>query len=159
MKSVIYCRVSTEDQAERGYSLDAQEKDCRKFSINLGYEVDKTFIERGESAKTQNRTQLIKLLDHLYRNKGKIQAVIVWKIDRLTRSTADYHALIATFAKLDIKLLSVTENNEETPTGEFLRSMFAALAQLDNTQKSERTKRVMMEAVKSGRWCWRAPVR
>src|SRR5438128_401451 len=103
MKAVTYSRVSTEDQAERGYSLEAQEKDCRQFALNNSYEVDKAFIERGESAKTQNRTELIKMLDYLCKNKAKIQAIIVWKIDRLTRSTADYHALIATFSKLGIK--------------------------------------------------------
>ena len=157
MKAVSYCRVSTEDQAERGYSLEAQEKDCKKFGIDLGYEWDRSFIERGESAATQNRTELIKMLEHLCKNKGKIQAVIVWKIDRLTRSTSDYHTLIATLSKLGVRLLSVTENNEETPTGNFLRSIFAALAELDNKQKGERTKRSMMEAAKAGRWCWRAP--
>lgn len=157
MKAVSYCRVSTEDQAERGYSLEAQEKDCKKFAANMGYTLDKAFIERGESAKTQNRTELLKMLEYLLKSRGKIQAVIVWKLDRLTRSTADYHSLVATFSKLGIKLLSVTESNEETPTGDFLREMFAALAQLDNRQKGERTKRSMMEAVKAGRWCWRAP--
>jgi site-specific DNA recombinase len=52
MKAVIYCRVSTKEQAETGYSLEAQTKACRKFAINNDYEVAKIFIERGESAKT-----------------------------------------------------------------------------------------------------------
>ena len=55
VKAVIYCRVSTEDQAEKGYSLESQEEECRKFALDKGYIVDRVFIERGESAKTQDR--------------------------------------------------------------------------------------------------------
>lgn len=52
MKCIIYCRVSTKEQADKGYSLEAQRKECIKFAFKNGYEVDKVFIERGESAKT-----------------------------------------------------------------------------------------------------------
>lgn len=68
MRAIVYCRVSTKEQAEKGYSLEAQEEACRKFAENNGYEVDKVFVEWGESAKTQNQTQLQKN-DQVFRRK------------------------------------------------------------------------------------------
>ena len=52
MNAVIYCRVSTKEQAEKGFSLEAQEEKCKAFAKANNYAVDKVFIERGESAKT-----------------------------------------------------------------------------------------------------------
>ncbi len=57
-KAVIYCRVSTEEQAKHGYSLGQQKKECIEFAVKSGYEVDKIFVEEGESAKNLIRTQL-----------------------------------------------------------------------------------------------------
>ena len=62
MQAIIYCRVSTKEQAEKGYSLEGQEKDCRQFALNQGLNGVKVFVERGESAKTQDRTQLKNLI-------------------------------------------------------------------------------------------------
>lgn len=56
--AIIYTRVSTKSQAEEGYSLASQEKDCRAFAIYHNYNIVKVFIEQGESAKTQARTEL-----------------------------------------------------------------------------------------------------
>jgi len=51
MNAIIYCRVSTKEQAEQGYSLEGQEKDCRKFAEDSGYAIDEIFVERGEKRK------------------------------------------------------------------------------------------------------------
>ncbi len=155
--AAIYCRVSTTEQAEQGYSLESQEKDCRRFSDSHDLIIKETFIERGESAKTQKRTQLQRLLKYASVNKKIIGAVIVWKIDRLTRNVSDFQQLHNYFTSLEIRLLSVTETNEDSPIGRFLRTLLSAQAQLDNEQKSERTKRNMLEAMQKGRWLWPAP--
>lgn len=75
--AIIYCRVSTKEQAETGFSLESQENECRKFAVINDYSVDKVFIERGESAKTTDRTQLIKLIEYLVKNKKNISALII----------------------------------------------------------------------------------
>jgi site-specific DNA recombinase len=62
MKAVIYTRVSTLEQAESNKSLDTQEKDCRSFAARKNIDVEKVFEERGESAKTADRTELKALL-------------------------------------------------------------------------------------------------
>ena len=158
MKAIIYCRVSTKDQATMGYSLPAQESMCREYAARKELEIIKVFHEKGESAKTTNRTQLKKLLDYASKNRKTIDAVLVYKLDRLTRDIADYHDLIRFFCKLNIDVKSITEDLDNSPTGKFMKTVLAASAQWDNDVKSDRTKDGMRQATKNGRWCWRAPI-
>ena len=72
INAIIYCRVSTDEQAKHGYSLENQEQECIKFSLANNFVVGKVFIERGESAKTQERTQLKKLIKYAVENKKNI---------------------------------------------------------------------------------------
>lgn len=110
MKTIIYCRVSTIDQAETGYSLPAQEKACRQYAERNSYDVVKVFVEKGESAKTIDRTQLKNLLDFVSKHHKDINAIIVYKLDRLARNMIDYTGLVASFSKLGIDVKSATEN-------------------------------------------------
>ncbi len=157
MKTIIYCRVSTKEQAEKGFSLEAQEKACREFAFNNGLEVDKVFIERGESAKTQNRSELQKLIKYAIENKKSITSVVIWKYDRLTRQLSDQMELVKQFSSSGIRVLSVTENNEDNSVGKLMRNIIGSFAQYENDVKSERTINGMRQAVQQGRWCWRAP--
>lgn len=158
MKVIIYCRVSTKEQAEQGYSLEAQEKDCRKFASDNSYEVDRVFVERGESAKTQNRTELQKLIKYAVENKKKLSGLVIWKYDRLARNLSDQMELVKNFSALQIRVLSVTENNEDTSVGKLMRNIIGSFAQYENDVKSERTRKGMLEAIRQGRWCWPAPI-
>lgn len=158
MKAIIYCRVSTTEQAQEGFSLRHQEIECRKFAQENGYEVDKVFIEEGESAKTQDRTQLQKLIQYSVENSKELDALIIWKYDRLTRNLSDQMALAKNFSSLGIRVLSVTENNEETPVGNLMRNIIGSFAQFDNEVKAERCSAGMKQAIKEGRWVWNAPL-
>lgn len=158
MKVIIYCRVSTKEQAEQGYSLEAQEKDCRKFAVESGYEVARIFVERGESAKTQNRTELQKLIKYAFENKKNLSGLVIWKYDRLARNLADQMELVKNFSTWQIRVLSVTENNEDTSVGKLMRNIIGSFAQYENDVKSERTRKGMLEAIRQGRWCWPAPI-
>jgi len=157
MKAVIYCRVSTKEQTE-GYSLETQEQECLKFAQCNGYEVVKRFIERGESAKTANRTQLQNLLKFIALNKKDIDYVIVHKLDRLSRDVSDSSALRLAFSKLGIELKSATEHIDNTPVGKLTANMLATLAQFDNDLRAERTILGMKKALQEGRWVSAAPV-
>ncbi len=157
-KAVLYVRVSTKEQAEQGYSLDGQEKECRLFAENHELAVDTVFVERGESAKTQNRTELQNLIRYCRSNKGAISALIVWKIDRLSRNIRDMLELSEFFKNLQIQVLSATENNEVTSMGRFIRNFMGVLSQFDNDQRAERTANGMRQALENGYWCGRAPV-
>jgi len=158
MNAMIYCRVSTKEQAKSGYSLSAQEEICRKFANRNGYKVLKVFIEKGESGKNISRTEFDKLLKFTSLNHKNINALIVYKVDRLSRNHADSALLFLSFDKLGIEVKSATENINETPTGIFLRNILTSVAQFDNDVRRVRTIIGMKEAVKEGRWCWPAPI-
>lgn len=130
MKAIIYCRVSTKEQAEKGYSLEGQEKECRQFALNQGLEVVKVFVERGESAKTRDRTQLKNIIQYCVQNKKKLSAMIIWKYDRLARNLSDQTELVKNFSSLGIRLLSATENNEENAVGKLMRNIIGTQADI-----------------------------
>ena len=158
MKAIIYCRVSTKDQANHGFSLVSQERECIKFAQNNGYKVVKKFIEEGESAKTLNRPQMQEMIKYCANNYKVIDAVISWKLDRLTRSLTDYATLSFSFNKMKIDILSATETNGNTASDKFLRNILGSAAQYENDIKSERTIQGMKQATREGYWCFPAPI-
>src|SRR4029077_8279846 len=107
MRTVGYVRVSAERQAERGISLEAQEAKIRAMATVQGAVLIDVIVDGGESAKSLNRPGLQKLMGLV--NGGKVQAVIVAKLDRLTRSVKDLCGLLELFEKRKVALISVAE--------------------------------------------------
>ena len=157
MNSIIYIRVSTTEQAELGYSLKAQEEVCRDYAKRNNYNVLKVFVEKGESAKTTNRTELKKLLNYIQIKHKEIDYLIVFKLDRLSRNLFDYATLINILSKYGIIIKSATETISETPEGKLMQNIIASFAQYDNDQRSQRTISGMKQAIKEGRWVWHTP--
>ena len=79
MNGIIYCRVSSKEQIE-GTSLETQELACREYARSQNIKILRTFVERGESAKFADRTQLIELLDFCRQNRERVQVLLVWKL-------------------------------------------------------------------------------
>lgn len=155
-KAVVYCRVSTEDQAKK-YSLAAQEKDCRKFAEREGAEVSKVFIERGKSAKDlKGRPELQQLIAYVIANQ--IDWVIIYRLDRISRDMLKTLELYRDLSKHNIRIMSVTENNDETPSGNLQRNINAAMAQYERELLSKKVTRGMVEAVQEGRWVFNPPI-
>lgn len=155
-KAVIYCRVSDPKQIE-GQSLAAQEKVCREYALQQGYEVAKVFIEEGESAKTRSRPELTQLLTYCAIRRHGISAVIVYKLDRLSRNTDDYSQLRIILKRYGVEIKSTTEYFENTPAGRFMENIIANVAQFDNDVRAERCIMGMREACRDGRYVWPAP--
>ena len=156
MKAVAYLRVSTKEQAER-FGLPAQRAAIRSFCDGQGITIIKTFEDAGVSAKTVKRPGLQELLKYCVDNRQAIEAVVVHKIDRLSRQNGEYHQLKALFAKNGVRVISASEHIEDTPAGKFLENMLASAGQLENDMRAERTRVCMKEAFRGGRWLWRAP--
>jgi site-specific DNA recombinase len=156
-KVLIYVRVSSKEQVD-GSSLSHQENVCREYAKNNSYEVEKVFVEEGESAKTANRTKLLQMMDYVKKNpKKRISKIIVYKLDRFTRNVGDHHELKAYFKNHGIDVISATEKTDNTSAGKLNENMLAAFAQYDNDLRTERCSNGMKEAVKNGRWVWEAP--
>lgn len=151
VKAAIYTRVSTKEQVE-GYSLTYQEKLCKEYCDHEGWEVVKVFQEMGESAKTADRTQLLNLLKYVQENKGRLDVVLVHKLDRVARNLENHVAIRATLAKSNVMLRSVSENINETSQGRLVENIFATFAQFDNDLRSERTISGMREKLSQGLW-------
>jgi site-specific DNA recombinase len=157
MRAIIYTRVSTKEQVDEGNSLATQERQCRAYAAQHDYEVARLFEERGESAKTADRTQLKELMNYCAKNRKTLDVLIIYRINRLSRKTYDYGMLKAYFLKLGIKIISVSEPTDNTPAGKFVETMFAAAGELDNDIRAEQSKTGMIDGVKGGRWMWQAP--
>ena len=87
MKAIGYVRVSTDKQADRGVSLDAQAEKIRAMAVVHNAELLDLIVDGGESAKSLQRPGMERLLALV--DAKKVQAVIVAKLDRLTRSVKD----------------------------------------------------------------------
>jgi predicted site-specific integrase-resolvase len=78
--AVVYCRVSTKEQTQN-LSLDTQRRSCLKHCEQNGWTVREVFREEGESAKTANRPELLRMLAYCRENKSTVQHVVVYRID------------------------------------------------------------------------------
>jgi site-specific DNA recombinase len=97
-------------------------------------------------------------MEYCLTNKGKLNHVIVYKVDRFARQSYDHHFLTAKLKSMGIKLVSVTEHLEDSPSGRFMESMLAAAAQHDNEVRSERAKGGMESRLMQGAWPFPAPI-
>lgn len=154
---MIYCRVSTKEQVEEGNSLVTQEKNCREYALKNGFEIASLFVEQGESAKTVDRPELKKLMSFCANKKNNIQAIIAYKIDRISRNTDDYSQIRILLKRYGVEIRSTSEYFEDTPAGRFMENIIANVAQFDNDVRAERSIGGMRDAVREGRYVWQAP--
>src|SRR6185437_9541619 len=155
--AVIYCRVSTGRQVEEGGSLTSQERICRDYALKNGFGVIGSFVEKGESAKTADRTALKELLAFCTDKKNMVGTVIFYKIDRFSRYTEDYNLIRRDLRKNKIQIKSATEIFDDTPSGKLMENMLITLAQFDNDVRAERCAGGMKDAMSEGRYVWGAP--
>ena len=150
-RCIIYVRVSTEEQV-KGYSLDAQEETDTDFAVSQGYKVVKIFREEGLSAKNLNRPKLQEMMKWGREHKDEFEAIIFWKWDRISRGKEEDYAVLAKFFQdCNIRPLSVTECNEESPEGELLRWITKGMNLYELRKISQRTQLGMSRIAKTGR--------
>ena len=154
--AVIYIRVSSQQQVEN-FSIPTQIESCKKYLNDEKLREVGMFVEEGESAKTSDRTQLQNLLYFISKNKKKVDYVVVYKLDRWSRSQSDFYALKSVLIRNGTNLLSVTEKVDDSPTGKFLEGIFSGLAQLDNEMKALRVKDCMKTKAYDGWYPVKAP--
>ena len=147
----IYIRVSTDEQAREGYSIDAQRHVLNAWAVVKGGTNVVEFVDEGYSAKNLNRPGVQRLIQACQRRE--LDMVIVWKTDRLTRNLRDLLMLMEdVFRDNRIEFISCTESiDTSTPAGRLVLNMLGAVAQNERENTSERTSMVMREMAKEAR--------
>jgi site-specific DNA recombinase len=156
--ALIYCRVSTEEQAEQGYSLDAQEKFCRDFAQNNGYEIAGVFRDEGRTGTNLDRPALKDLLANCQEDKS-IGALIVQETDRLARNTKDHLTIKALLQKSGVKIISVAQPMlDDSPEGKMIDTILASVNQFQSDINSRKTQKGLQEKFDQGGWPSWAPL-
>lgn len=151
-KAALYVRVSTDAQREEGYSIDAQmdmlSAYCRSKQI-AAYEF---YVDGGFSGSSVERPEIQRLIADV--NRGAVSSVVVYKLDRLSRSQKDTLYLIEdVFNPHEVGFVSLNENMDtSTPIGRAMLGIMSAFAQLERETIRERTRMGMKERVKNGYW-------
>ncbi len=152
-KCAIYTRVSTDSQADVEFnSCLAQEEKIKSFiNSQENLLVFKVYSDPGFTGANQERPALQEMLRDLRENK--INTVMVYKIDRLTRSPKDFYALMEIFDQYKVDFISITERfDTSTPSGRLLRNIMLTFAQFERELTSERTKDKLLERANKGMW-------
>lgn len=139
MTAVGYVRVSTEDQAKEGVSLDNQKSKIKAYCQLKDLELREVIEDAGISAKNLRRPGVQKVL-RLARRK-EIDAVVVYKLDRIFRSTVDALETTKAFDKWGVSFHSIEETlDTRSAMGRFFFTLTAALAEMERRLIGERTK-------------------
>ena len=149
MRAIGYVRVSTDRQADHGVSLEAQEAKIRAMATVQGAELIDVIVDGGESAKSLNRPGVHRLLNLV--NCG-IDAVIIAKLDRLTRSVKDLCSLLELFEKRKVALISVAESLDTgSAAGRLVITIMGAVSQWEREAIGERTRDALRHKRSQGR--------
>jgi DNA invertase Pin-like site-specific DNA recombinase len=149
----IYCRVSTEEQSENGYSIDEQERLLEEWCKKMGYVIYKCYSDRGISGKNiKDRPALKELLSDA--KAGKFDMVISWKINRVSRKLEDVLKIANLLEKNNITFKSYSEPFEtDTPAGRMQFQMMALIGEFERGTIAQNVKMGMIAKAKSGNWC------
>ncbi len=153
MRAIIYARVSTEEQKRKGYSIEAQIEACRAYAQAKGWEVVMEYKEPKSGKRMDNRTELQRALSFL--EEGGADILIIWRLDRLTRSIIDFQKIIQ---RIGPKISSVVEGLDmSTSAGRFVANILIAFAQYERESIGERTRLGLEQARKAGKRIGKPP--
>lgn len=150
IQAAAYIRVSTDEQAESGYSMQLQRERITAQIVAKGWELFKLYEDAGQSGGKLDRPALQEMLTDI--EDGKIQAVVILKLDRLSRKQRDTMYLIEdVFLKQNIELVSISESlDTSSPTGRAMIGMLSVFAQLERDTITERLSGGRKQKAKTG---------
>lgn len=157
-RTLLYLRVSTSNQAEKGIAIPTQQEKCILTANEQGLVFDPEkdiYIDRGESARSMDRPALIDMLNRCKVEKD-VAAIIIYDISRLARDRIDFALIKQTLRKLNIQLISATEPINESPEGQILEGILSSVAEFQSTQNGRKVKANMTQKVRDGWWASKA---
>ena len=157
----IYTRKSNDENLGNNVtSLDSQKSCCRSYiniqQANGWQEYPEVFDDAAESGKSLQRPAIKRLLKCIA--EGKVDGIIVYKLDRLTRNSKDFHYLLELFEKHNVAFISATESiDTKSPQGRLMTAIMVQFAQYDRELDQERSKDFHLSRAKKGLWCGGLP--
>jgi DNA invertase Pin-like site-specific DNA recombinase len=146
MRAVLYCRVST----TAGQSVEMQLRDLRQLAQQRGFEIVAEYCDEGVSGSCDSRPQLDRMLTDAQR--GKFQAVLIWRLDRLGRSLQHLVRLFESFRSWNVALISFGEGLDfSTSMGKLFYQLSGAFAEFERDCIRERVKAGLRNAKAKGR--------
>jgi site-specific DNA recombinase len=157
MMNAIYTRVSTDEQAREGVSLQEQQERLKAYCRAMGWTQELiVFTDDGYSAKSLDRPQLNKLIDHV--KTGTITRIMVTKLDRMSRRLLDLLSLIELFQEHNVSFISISESfDTNTPSGRLTLQVLGAVAEFERERIRERVFENMLHAAGTGKWLTQSP--
>jgi len=155
-RCAVYTRKSRDEGLDQSFnSLDAQAEACRNYIASQRHEgwlaIDEEFRDPGFSAGTLDRPALQKLLSLVER--GEIDIIVVYKIDRLSRSITDFAKLVELFGEHGVSFVSVTQSiNTSDAMGKLLLNVLMSFAQFERENTAERIRDKIAASKKRGMW-------
>jgi len=159
--AVSYVRVSTRDQASRGgqeegFSIPAQRLANARKASAMGATIVEEFVDAGESARKTDRPQLQAMLEYVAANH--VDYCIVHKVDRLARNRVDDVEINVALTRAGVRLISATENIDETPSGMLLHGIMSTIAEFYSRNLAAEVSKGMTQKAVSGGTLSRAPI-
>jgi len=149
----LYTRVSSRNQLEKDYSsLQTQRERLEAYCRSQdNYIIHRVYEDGAYSAENLDRPALKQMLTDI--RAGKVNCVLAYKIDRLTRSVKDFHVLMDLFDRLNVKFVSITQSlDTQHPMGRLLRNILLDFAQFEREMTADRTRDKMHQRAQKGMW-------
>jgi site-specific DNA recombinase len=149
--TALYIRVSTQLQADEGFSLDDQRERLQAYCTSQGWHVcpDHIYVDAGVSGKSTDRPAFQAMLRAA--QAGQVQRIVAMKLDRIARNTQDFLATVDQLKAYGCALALVKENFEtSTPQGKFAITLFAAIAEMEASMITERVMSGKAKKAKDG---------
>ncbi|HYH16216.1 MAG TPA: recombinase family protein, partial [Flavisolibacter sp.] len=155
--AVVYTRVSSKEQS-LNTSLQTQMKFCLAYAEKEGYNVIEFFGGTYESAKNDERKEFNKMISYVKRSKVGINTILVYTIDRFSRSGANAIYISKQLQELGIRIVAVTSPNDTaTAAGILQQNIQLIFSQYDNDLRAEKTMLGMREKILKGEWSFKLP--
>lgn len=156
---VIYTRVSTKEQADNNLSLETQKKACEMFARKNNLAIMGYYGGTYESAKTDERKEFNNMLSFVRKVKERISYIVVYSVDRFSRSGANAIYIAEQLRKQGITVCSVTQPTDATTaSGGLQQNIQFIFSEYDNQQRREKCMAGIREMLLRGEWCTSPPM-
>ncbi|MBL8644242.1 MAG: recombinase family protein [Rhodospirillaceae bacterium] len=152
VRVALYLRVSTKRQAEHDLSIPDQRKQLEAYCFSRDWEVAKEYVEPGASGTTDNRPAFQDMIADGRAKPRLFDTVLVHSFSRMARDAYQLEYYVRDLRKRGVRLVSVTQETGDDPSGELVRKIFAMFDEYQSQENAKHTLRAMKENARQGYW-------